>query len=435
MRIFFTLFITFVFVNTYNAQTWAETNLTEFNYLAISDVEVHNNTLYGIVFSGFSAEVNTLNSTNDSWTVQNISNVAEIPAYIKSTGNKLYLGANGFGYSMIYYSIDNGANFVPDTMGLPKISSGIAFMFGLGYFQGKMIVNLGSSGYWIKDVDGTTWMEIVSPTGFNGGTDPYAFLNDTIFFYDNAGANKLYVSGDYGVTVTERTTNLPSDFQGNIMSADTITGRLYLVGEKSNGSEYGLYYSDDNGTTWAMVDLSSFIGTNVNGGPQLIKALFSDDNELLICLENDIANTTPDVLYSNNGITQIDYDTNGLVIDPAGTIQGAHIVRYNGNIALGLNVRDVYLLGSGANEVASLENTVDELRVYPNPVLDVLTIDSNYKLDAKCTISVYNVQGQLVLKGRVINKRINVSSLESGVYFLEVLNDQGFSSTFKLIKR
>lgn len=66
--------------------------------------------------------------------------------------------------------------------------------------------------------------------------------------------------------------------------------------------------------------------------------------------------------------------------------------------------------------------------IYPNPVRNYLQVDSQLQFE---TIKVFNLQGQLVIE-TVLNN-INVSHLNSGLYFVQVIVD-GKSVTRKLIK-
>jgi hypothetical protein len=73
------------------------------------------------------------------------------------------------------------------------------------------------------------------------------------------------------------------------------------------------------------------------------------------------------------------------------------------------------------------KNTIS---VYPNPVKDVLTISSNYTIEE---ITVYNIQGQLVLESNNTNQIIT-SSLPIGQYLIKVKSN-GLYSTNKFIKQ
>ncbi|MBQ8760527.1 MAG: T9SS type A sorting domain-containing protein [Bacteroidales bacterium] len=63
--------------------------------------------------------------------------------------------------------------------------------------------------------------------------------------------------------------------------------------------------------------------------------------------------------------------------------------------------------------------------VYPNPATDVL----NVKVDTSFDATIYNYQGQVVMRNYNSNGQINVAELSSGVYFLEVRTDDNVSVT------
>ena len=74
-----------------------------------------------------------------------------------------------------------------------------------------------------------------------------------------------------------------------------------------------------------------------------------------------------------------------------------------------------------------------ELKMYPNPVKDVLTITN---VARNSSLGIYSLTGQLIMKVNVIqegNALINLHNLHSGVYFARVTSDQG-TLTGKFIK-
>lgn len=60
--------------------------------------------------------------------------------------------------------------------------------------------------------------------------------------------------------------------------------------------------------------------------------------------------------------------------------------------------------------------------IYPNPVEEELTIQSNLDLE-KSIISVFDLQGKKVLNSYFTSNKIDVSKLESGVYFLRMIQE------------
>jgi hypothetical protein len=68
-------------------------------------------------------------------------------------------------------------------------------------------------------------------------------------------------------------------------------------------------------------------------------------------------------------------------------------------------------------------------KIYPNPVTDWLNIEIEGTIEA---LNIYNVNGQLLQSAQQLQgNRINVSQLESGVYFLQIRTESGvFQQSF-----
>jgi hypothetical protein len=72
--------------------------------------------------------------------------------------------------------------------------------------------------------------------------------------------------------------------------------------------------------------------------------------------------------------------------------------------------------------------------IYPNPFTDKINIynGTQSKLNA---ISIVNLQGQLVFKSENLDTNdIELSELNSGLYFITITDSNGFSETIKVIK-
>lgn len=77
------------------------------------------------------------------------------------------------------------------------------------------------------------------------------------------------------------------------------------------------------------------------------------------------------------------------------------------------------------------QNTIDGLQVYPNPVTNgklFITTNSN---DSK-SVTLFDILGKQVLNTIVTDQPINVSSLNSGIYFVEI-TEAGKTATSKLV--
>lgn len=64
------------------------------------------------------------------------------------------------------------------------------------------------------------------------------------------------------------------------------------------------------------------------------------------------------------------------------------------------------------------------LRIYPNPVSDVLQINT-INLDEEVTYSLYDITGQLIYEGDfTVQTEVEVSSIPTGIYILDILGEQ-----------
>lgn len=74
---------------------------------------------------------------------------------------------------------------------------------------------------------------------------------------------------------------------------------------------------------------------------------------------------------------------------------------------------------------------VSEIKlVYPNPTYDIVSFNYNVK-----EVYVYSLGGAQLIREEVVNDRLDLSSLQKGIYFLRTVSNSGESETFKLIKR
>ena len=78
-------------------------------------------------------------------------------------------------------------------------------------------------------------------------------------------------------------------------------------------------------------------------------------------------------------------------------------------------------------------NKTNEMVVYPNPVKEVINIQS--KDSSELSYQIYNTAGQVILSGKSSDKKINAQKLTSGNYILELMNKEGVKSTQKFIKK
>ena len=92
---------------------------------------------------------------------------------------------------------------------------------------------------------------------------------------------------------------------------------------------------------------------------------------------------------------------------------------------------EIFLIGINETELNS------SLSVFPNPILDNLTLQISDYNNEKLSFHLYDLQGKLLNKEQIIAEQtqINTSSLPPATYFIEVLNQENKQvQSFKIIK-
>ncbi|KXX71287.1 hypothetical protein AVL50_09535 [Flammeovirga sp. SJP92] len=86
---------------------------------------------------------------------------------------------------------------------------------------------------------------------------------------------------------------------------------------------------------------------------------------------------------------------------------------------------------SREGNLSLMENFLSpEIRIYPNPVTDILNIKNAEGTDVK----IYNTSGSLIYKKRNSGSVINISNLEDGILIIHV-TDNSVTKVFKVIKQ
>jgi hypothetical protein len=92
---------------------------------------------------------------------------------------------------------------------------------------------------------------------------------------------------------------------------------------------------------------------------------------------------------------------------------------------------EIFLIGINETE---LNNS---LSVFPNPIVDNLTLQISDYNNEKLSYQLFDMQGKLLSKGQIIAQQtqIKTASLPSATYFIEVLNQENKQvQSFKIIK-
>lgn len=332
-----------------------------------------------------------------------------LQVWIQTTGNSGALGTpcNGSAYIDVYggtppytYYMNNGTasgNFieglcagtyyvvVTDANGLSITST---FTIGDNTNPGDSLLYV--SIYTGNSPNGQTCF-VYADASVWGGTAPYVYL------WDN-GETTSYIQnlcdGFYCVTVTDATgqtasacVNVTNNDSINVYPQDTLYGQI------------------DTCFTTMIIDSAYVDGIYTNNAG--VFAIW--------------------VLIVNGDTLYIDQE---YVIGTPGTYLITLVINCNGAKGL-LNLSDVYTVTQDELTITGIfkpENNFS-VSIYPNPVLDVLNINSSKKISS---VTVINATGSVVCFS--INNTVNVKNLASGIYLTRITFDDNTSIFKKIVK-
>lgn len=97
-----------------------------------------------------------------------------------------------------------------------------------------------------------------------------------------------------------------------------------------------------------------------------------------------------------------------------------------------------YYLYSVTDDVTAIneQESDNNLRIYPNPVTELMTISTEKTDNEQVTFRIYNTQGKLIEAGKFCSAKhtVDVHYLPKGVYFVEIRNEKQ-CVTKKIVKR
>ena len=90
---------------------------------------------------------------------------------------------------------------------------------------------------------------------------------------------------------------------------------------------------------------------------------------------------------------------------------------------------------SEINQLVSIDElTSSAISIHPNPTSDVLTISGLNEVNGLKSMEITSTTGKLVMKMEELKEEINVSELPTGIYFLNIIHEQG-KETIRFVKQ
>jgi len=163
----------------------------------------------------------------------------------------------------------------------------------------------------------------------------------------------------------------------------------------------------------------------------MVEVRWSDDNNT----ETLLINNQPDGEVMNYDIPLPNNFTGFITFEFY-----SHFGNLNFNSAFSLENNDYNLLnnltitGDFVSDVKEITEAPNSINVYPNPTDQYLQLSGDHL--ANSDLSIYNAQGNLVMTQSLIDQEhsIDVSGLNNGLYFIQVINKENKISTARFIK-
>ncbi|MNK24116.1 Ycf48-like protein [compost metagenome] len=235
--------------------------------------------------------------------------------------------------------------------------------------------------------------------------------------------NKILKTTDGGSNWTEITIGLQDLTLPNI--ALGLTQNPLNLNQYTISASNGIYTSLDGGNNW----------TKIYTGMVHKVEHSTKQNGQIVAVGYTYLDTFPKVIYSNdNGNTWTEKAStnyfNTIVISGAVRfVDNMNAEVYLTSQSLGILKDQISLEVLGNSD---LENLKSGINVYPNPTKDFI----NIKLEkgvSKFKASLYNAAGQMLLSTEN-RSSINISNLNTGIYFLTIQPENGKAITKKIIK-
>lgn len=333
--------------------------------------------------------------------VDSISEYVNIFTIRYNSEGILFVGANG----AIYRSYNDGDSFT-------KVYTNGDNILKINFSPLNEIYAAGWTNIIRSSDNGNTWDTLIGGNNCRFFSDIDFGLNGQIYAVGWSFAplgGGFYRSLDHGISWENiGITDLP------LQSLRVNNDGVIIVGQ----DDYQVYISDDQGATWT------------NGAYSIASVLEKDSYDHLFAggymapnsgcrfsdnWSNSWINLDDAVL--NNHVNQIS-------ISPSNTV-------YIQSMKSGSSA---YQLFKSINPILNTDSEKDrsDIQIYPNPSRDkiLLTCNSNQEI---IQYSIFNIQGQRVTIGVPINKAIDVSHLQQGIYIIE-FKMEGKIAQRKLVK-
>jgi photosystem II stability/assembly factor-like uncharacterized protein len=306
--------------------------------------------------------------------------------------------------STLYRTTNGGSTWAPVIVGNNGFFSNIAFATPLIGYVGFVKFSNDSIKYYKTINGGLNWNLMATIECYTMST-PMFFLTATDGFAGHDG--QLFSTSNSANTWTSNYTNPNSDDISNLYFPNTDTGYAVFFVD-------GLARTTNGGASWSLL--------TTNGSAVFYATFFKDGKDGFVCGGNGlnsgyiIHTTDAGTSWTVSHSSPYTFLCMDFPSDNVGYVGGT-----NGKV---MKYTDVI------NGIAGTQQE-SEITIFPNPATEYVEIT---KIEPGSKISLINLSGQIVKQEVSLNNslKLNLNALQSGIYFLEVANENQIR-THKLV--
>lgn len=263
-----------------------------------------------------------------------------------------------------------------------------------------------------------TFTSVTSGSGFDTfnatGREYVAQDFDNDGFLDVLGAGNTIMFGDGNFHFEPNPNTYP------LSPYDRPVGDLNNDGFLDIQSENNILFNNGNSNNWFNVNLQG-IQSNRNGIGARIE-IYGAWGKQIRDVQSGTGFQNMSTLTAHFGIGQ-ETEINQLIIRwPSGIIDTIENPTSN---------QSLLVVEGSTLAISDFKNT--SFNLYPNPTKKILNINSNKDITFN-SITIFDLNGKIVLKSKVENASINVQSLTTGTYIALLVDEDGKNYSSKFIK-
>ncbi|NHN24279.1 T9SS type A sorting domain-containing protein [Flavobacterium jejuense] len=365
------------------------------------------------------------------------SSISSNPLDFEVLNGNLYFSARNPQTSSIALWISDGT-----TLGTTVLSNAPIEPFELTAFGGKIYFSAqnNSNGIELWSTDGTTagtqLLKDIYPGTESSRPFNFKVFNNKLFFIANDGAvgKELWVT-DGTTAGTVLFSNLLTPGDSNPEEFTVVNNLLFF---RANGTTVGeelfaTYGVSGNLNTFLVKDILPFAGSSK---PRFL----NEYNNELIFTADETAIFAYD-LWVSNGTQPGTIKISPPIAPNVGplTDNGRNFTKVNNSLfftaSFNSNGNELWKL-TATNLSTSEFDLLNELKVYPNPTDDLVTIQ--FQNDFKGSYSLFNQLGKQILTHTInsLETQISLEKCTSGMYLLVLSSDNGEQiQTYKILKK